>query len=99
MPRRVTIAPAAAEGFRRARLWLLQPGSGPAGLRRWEALREARRRLRDHPYLGTPSADHPGLRQLVVAEHRLIYRLVPDTGDAGTAGDVLILALFGPGQA
>ncbi len=55
-------------------------------------------RLRDHPYLGVPSLDMPGLRQLIVAEHRIIYRVHPDTGDTETAGDVRILAVLGPGQ-
>jgi plasmid stabilization system protein ParE len=54
--------------------------------------------LRSHPYLGSASQNHPGYYQLVIHGHRLIYRVIPDTGDGATAGDVLIVALFGPGQ-
>jgi hypothetical protein len=39
-----------------------------------------------------------GLRQLVVAEHRVIYRIDPDTGSSSTAGDVRILLVLGPGM-
>ncbi len=28
----------------------------------------------------------------------MVYRVDPDTGDNETAGDVLILRIFGPGQ-
>lgn len=98
MPRRVTTAPGAVLALAAARRWLLQPGSGPAGARRWDALREARRSLRDHPYLGGESEEHPGHRQYVVSGYRLIYRVHPDTGDGATAGDVRIVAVFGPGQ-
>ena len=30
--------------------------------------------------------------------HRVIYRVQPDTGLSATAGDVLVLRVFGPGQ-
>jgi hypothetical protein len=30
--------------------------------------------------------------------HRVIYRVQPDTGLNATAGDVLVLRVFGPGQ-
>ena len=33
-----------------------------------------------------------------MAEHRIVYRVDPDTGESSTAGDVRILAVFGPGQ-
>lgn len=98
MARKVTTAPQAAEALRRARAWLTQQGSGPNGRARWEALRTSRLGLRDHPYLGAPSSELPGYRQLVVSEHRIIYRVTPDTGDSATAGDIRIVAVFGPGQ-
>jgi plasmid stabilization system protein ParE len=97
MARVVTTAPDAAEALRQARLWLTQPGSGGNGRARWEALRAARLRLRDYPYLGAPSVEQPGCRQLVVSAHRIIYRVDPDTGDSATAGDIRILAVLGPG--
>ena len=99
MPRQVRTAPEAALALAAARRWLLQPGSGITGARRWNALRVARRSLRDHPYLGGESDEHPNHRQLVVSGYRLIYHLDPDTGDSATAGDVRIVAVFGPGQA
>ena len=30
--------------------------------------------------------------------HRVIYRVDPDSGSNATAGDVLVLRVFGPGQ-
>jgi hypothetical protein len=38
-----------------------------------------------------------GLRQLVVANHRIIYRIDPDTGSSSTAGDIRVLVVLGPG--
>lgn len=92
------VAPAAAEGLRRARQRLTQPGPGTEGRARWAALRETPGRLRIHPYLGSASTDHSGYRQCIVSEHRRIYRVMPDTGSGETAGDVVIVAVFGPGQ-
>jgi len=86
-----------------ARRWLLQPGSGAYGRARWHALRDAADNLADLPYKGAPVPHQPGLRQLVVSGYRLLYRVEPDTGDSETgdsetAGDIAVLALFGPGQ-
>ncbi len=77
----------------------MQPGSGPVGAQRWESLREARRTLRAHPDAGSESVEHPGHRQLVVSGYRIVYSVHPDTGDGTTAGDVRVVAVFGPGQA
>jgi hypothetical protein len=33
-----------------------------------------------------------------VSSHRIIYAIHPDTGDAATAGDILIVTVFGPCQ-
>jgi plasmid stabilization system protein ParE len=96
--RRVTTAPDAAKALGEARRWLLQDGSGIAGERRWAALRNARRSLREHPYIGRVSYDHPNHRQLIVAGYRLLYRVEPDTGVSATAGDIRIVAVFGPGE-
>ena len=98
MVRRVTTAPDALEALRQARLWLTQTGLGPQGLARWLSLRDSRRRLVEYPYLGAPVDGHKGRYQIVVSEHRLIYRIDPDTGDSATAGDIRVLAVFGPGQ-
>ena len=97
MPRKVLTAPAAAEGFRVARDWLTQPGSGLMGRRKWMNVRDARKRLRDFPYAGPPSPDHPGLRNLVGEGYVIVYRVDQDTGNSATAGDVMVLAVFPPG--
>lgn len=98
MARRVTTAPDALKALRQARAWLTQKGSGPNGRARWEALRDSRRRLRTYPYLGASIEGRPGRYQLVVSEHRVIYRVDPDTGESVTAGDIRVVAVFGPGQ-
>jgi hypothetical protein len=98
MGRSVTIAPGAAIALREARLWLTQEGSGVDGRRRWAELKNARRRLREWPYFGGPSREHAGHRQLVVSGYRILYFVDSDTGDSGTAGNVRIVAVFGPGQ-
>ena len=98
MTRRVTTAPGALEALRQAHAWLTQEGSGPQGRARWAALRDRRKRLRTHPYLGTPIEDRPERYLLFVSEHRLIYQVDPDTGESATAGDVRVVAMFGPGQ-
>jgi len=35
---------------------------------------------------------------MVVSGYRVIYRVDPDTGADATAGDVTVLAVFGPGE-
>jgi len=99
MRRCVVTAPEAALALAAARRWLQQPGSGPTGAGRWHALRDARRSLQDNPYLGSASAEHPSHRQLVISGYRVIYRVDPDTGAGATAGDIRIVAVFGPGEA
>ena len=98
MARRLTTAPDALQALRQARAWLLQKGSGTRGQARWTALRGGLKGLRIYPYLGAPIAGQPGRYQLVISEHRVIYRVEPDTGESATAGDVRVLAVFGPGQ-
>ncbi len=99
MPRKVTTSPEAAAGFKGARRWLLQPGSGQDGRVKWERLKQARRDLRVSPCMGgTADPEHNGLRRRAVAGFRLIYRVEPDTNSNETAGDMRVLALFGPGQ-
>jgi hypothetical protein len=43
-------------------------------------------------------ADLGKRRVAVVARHRIVYRVNPDSGDNATAGDVEVLRLYGPGQ-
>lgn len=98
MLRRVSLSRQAARDLDHAREWLTQPGSGNRGRARWNALQDSRRELRRFPYLGPLSERYPGLRQLVVSGYRVIYLVDPDTGDSATAGDILIVAVLGPGQ-
>lgn len=53
----------------------------------------------ENPYLGGRVAGAAPARQLAVSGYRLIYTIEPDTGDANTAGDILIITVLGPGQA
>ncbi len=98
MVRRVAVTPEAAAAFRNARQWLMQPGSGRAGALRWQKLRGIRKILQRSPYIGPAFAGQPGVRVVVVSDYRVLYQVVPDTGDTQSAGDILIVALFGPGQ-
>lgn len=78
------------------RAWLLQPGSGRAARRRLRAIDSGIRGLVLHP-CRHPIGEH-GFRELHVAGHTILYRLLPDTGADATAGDVEVLRAFGPGQ-
>ena len=42
--------------------------------------------------------DHPGVRELPCAGHRVMYVVKPDTGHNAGSSDVLVLRVFGPGQ-
>lgn len=92
MPRKVVISRSARADLNDARRWLLQPGSGAQGRARWIALRDAPGALVELPYKGAPAPEQPRLRQLVVSEYRVIYRVQPDTGHSGTAGNTRILS-------
>ncbi len=98
MPRKVFVSRDADNALADARDWFEQFGSGPAAWRKWRALRDAPDALLAFPYRGRPSRDFKGCRQLIVSGYRIIYEIHPDTGDRATAGDVYILAIFGPGQ-
>ena len=80
------------------RRWQTQPGSGPAAVRRLQRLRTAIRRLKQDPCL-YPIGAHPGVREMPAAGgHRVMYVVAPNTGYSETAGDVIVLRVFGPGQ-
>jgi hypothetical protein len=62
------------------------------------AIRAAINRLHEHPCL-YPVGQHSGIREMPCdGDYRALYRLSPDTGRSETAGDVLVLRVFGPGQ-
>ena len=54
--------------------------------------------LRRYPYLGAPDDERNGHRKPVKSGYRIIYRVSPDTGETKTAGDVIVVAIFGPGE-
>lgn len=98
MRRTLVYAPRAREDLVAIRRWLMQPGSGLVARQRLTTIRTAVNRLREHPCL-YPVVDHPGVRELPCAGgYRALYEVVPDTGSNDTAGDVLVLRVFGPGQ-
>ncbi|MDA8250207.1 MAG: type II toxin-antitoxin system RelE/ParE family toxin [Rhodospirillales bacterium] len=98
MPRSLRYADEALADLDAIRRWLSQPGSGSAARRKLAAIRDSIRYLRDHPCLHT-FGDHPGVRELPCnGGYRVLYRVHPDTGRNDTAGGVLVLRVFGPGQ-
>ena len=97
MPRSIRLSPAAEEDLEAIRAWLSQPGSGPRAWARRRAIAQAIRDLARHPSR-YPVGEHEGVRGRSVEGHRVLYAVVPDTGDDRTAGDVLVLRVFGPGQ-
>lgn len=98
MPRKLEYTDEAIEDLETIRRWLTQPGSGPRAWRRLAAIRAAINRLREHP-CRYPIGEHPGVRELpCVGGYRAMYEIYPDADHDETAGDVLVLRVFGPGQ-
>jgi plasmid stabilization system protein ParE len=98
VPRKLDYADEAIEDLKAIRRWLTQPGSGPRAQRRLRAIRAAINRLKQRPCL-YPVGQHPGVRELPCdGGYRALYEVLPDTGRDETAGDVLVLRVFGPGQ-
>ncbi len=94
--RAVRFTAAAAQDLTSARRWFTQPGAGAIAARRLRRILAAINRLADHP------CRHPREgrnREFSVERHRVVYRVIPDTGRDATAGDVLVLGVFGSGQA
>ena len=98
MPRALIYAPEALADLEEATIWLTQPGSGLRAWRRLAAIRGTIERLSEHPCLW-PVGQHGGVRELPCeGGYRALYEVHPDTGDDDTAGDVLVLRVYGPGQ-
>ena len=98
MPRRLSYTETARNDLDAVRIWLTQPGAGSAARQRLAAIRADIRRLKQHPCL-YPVGQRPGVRELPCdGGYRALYRVTPDTGRDQTAGDVLVLRVFGPGQ-
>jgi plasmid stabilization system protein ParE len=98
VPRRLRYSDDAIADLVAIRDWLTQPGSGLAARRRLTAIRSAIRRLKQSSCLW-PAGEHLGTRELPCdAGYRAMYEVNPDTGSNATAGDILVLRVFGPGQ-
>lgn len=98
MSRQLRYTDDALDDLARIADWLTQPGSGDTARRRLTAIWAAVEKLRDHPCLW-PIGRHPGVRELPCANGtRALYEVSPDTGRNETAGDVVVLRVFGPGQ-
>lgn len=97
MARSLRFADRALDDLSDMRRWLTQPGSGPAARRRLNSILATIRGLRRAPCLFA-RGEHPGTRAVTAHGYTIIYRVTPDTGDSRTAGDVMVLQIFGPGQ-
>lgn len=98
MPRLLIYTPRARNDLNAARRWLTQPGSGPAAWRRLAAIRGNIRALQRHP-CRWPVGQHGGVRELPCdGGYRVLYEVQQDTGRDETAGNVIVLRVFGPGQ-
>jgi plasmid stabilization system protein ParE len=97
LSRNLTIAPAALRDLAGVRDWLRQPGAGIIARRKLQNIRAAIRVLKQMPCLWA-YGDHPDIREIPVEGYRVLYEVKPDTGHSQTAGDVVVLRVFGPGQ-
>jgi plasmid stabilization system protein ParE len=98
VPRRLSYTGKALGDLDAAWRWLTQPGSGVVAWTKFDAIVTAIESLRDHP-CRWPLGRHPGVRELPCAGgYRALYVVNLDTGSNETAGDVLVLRVFGPGQ-
>ncbi len=98
MPREVIYPPEALADLEEATIWLTQPGSVPKAWHRLAAIRDSIERLCEHPCLW-PLGQHAGVRERPCEDgYRAVYAVIPDTGRDETAGDVIALRVYGPGQ-
>jgi plasmid stabilization system protein ParE len=98
MPQTLSYTAEALADLNAIRSWLTQPGSGQAARRRLLAIRASIRKLRHHPCLYGLGA-YPDVPELPCdGGYRALYEIHPDTGHNETAGNVVVLHVFGPGQ-
>jgi plasmid stabilization system protein ParE len=95
--RTVRLSDRAAQDLDAIHRWQTQPGAGGAASRRLRAIISAIRQLEEIPCLHVRGR-RPGTREMSVEGHRVVYRVSADSGDNATAGDVVVLRVFGPGQ-
>lgn len=98
LSRSLIYAPDALADMEDATAWLTQPGAGMAARRRLADIWTHIERLREMPCL-YPALNRPGIRECPCrGGYRALYVVEPDTGDNATAGNVVVLRVFGPGQ-
>jgi plasmid stabilization system protein ParE len=98
VPRELIYAPEALVDLEAVTDWLTEPGSGPRAWRRLAAIRDSIERLCEHPCLW-PAGQHAGVRELPCeGGYRTLYQFIPDTVRDETAGDEVVLRVYGPGQ-
>jgi plasmid stabilization system protein ParE len=95
--RQLILAGAARRDLDRIRAWYSQPGSGKVARQKVRRLISSIGALVEAPCRWPRTPDGAG-RILVAEQHRVLYRATPDTGRNDTAGDVIVLRIFGPGQ-
>ena len=97
----VTLAPyvraAAARDLAEVFAWLSQPESATRSAPRAADKDGDHLPLREDPPCLFAFGQHRGRREFTAEGYRIVYRVNPDTGLNGTAGDVEYL-VFGPGQ-
>lgn len=89
--RAVFLSPAAADDLENVRLWYSQPGAGIAAKRRVLHILKAIEDLAEWPFLW-PAGPEPDIRERVVEEHVLYYRVHTETGD------IEVIRIWRPGQ-
>ena len=97
MARLLEITEPALDDLTAVRRWLRQPGAGRAAARRLSHIERALSELRSRP-CWWPRSEHEGARERIVEGYKIVYQIRPDTGSNDTAGDVLVLRVFGPWQ-
>jgi plasmid stabilization system protein ParE len=94
--RRLRFSARALEDLGRIHRWYSQPGAGQIARRRLAQIKADIRSLQKNPVMW-PRREQ-GARELNTEGHTVVCTVTPDTGDRRTAGDVIILRVFGPGQ-
>lgn len=98
MPRKLDYTEEAIDDLDAIRRWLTQPGAGSRARHELATIRADSRRLQQSPCL-YPIGQHLGVRELPCAGgYRALYQIRPDTGRNDTAGDLLVVRVYGPGQ-
>lgn len=99
MSRELVVSPRAeADIVAAADRFFAYGGQTPQALRRFQDLIEAIEALATAPVTFRTSSKFTGVRERVVSDCTIYFRVLPDTGESATAGDVRILHVRLPGQ-